>query len=165
MEPSERQPAILHAPVQRSGSGRLWRNWRLWAPFVPGAAYLAGLLFHVSLSSTASHLLELAVYVYFGILLAPSAWALFRANPGVWRTRVVRRVLAGGAISIAGICGLAIAFAITGQTIGTAQIVFLALAFGGMAFVLVATFIGLLDESKNVIERYRAEHSTPTPLS
>jgi len=127
--------------------------------------YLAILIFHVTLSSTISHLLGLVVYIYFGILLAPPLWALFRANPGMWRMRVVRRVLAGGAVSIAGICGLAIAFAILGQTIGPVQIILLVITFGGMAAVLVATFIGLLDESKDVIDRYRAERSAPLPLS
>lgn len=165
MEPSERQPTIQRASVRRSGSRRLWRNWRLWAPFVPGATYIAGMIYHVTLSSTAERLFDLAVYIYFGILLAPPLWALFRANPGVWRMRVVHRVLAGFIVSIAGMCGLAIAFVISGQTIGPAQIVLLVIAFGGMAFTLAATFIGLLDESRNVIDRYRAEHSASPLIS
>jgi hypothetical protein len=165
MEPNERQPALARASMRRSGSRRPWRNWRFWAPFVPSVFYIAGLIFQVRLSSTVSQLLGLMVYVYFGILLAPTARALFRANPGIWRTRVVRRVLAGGTVSISAMCGLVIAVAISGQTIGPVQIVLLVIAFGSMALVLVATFIGLLDASKDVVDCYRAEHSAPPPLS
>ena len=93
-----------------------------------------------------------------GVLLAPFFWSVIRAFPGVLRLRVVRRILAGTALSIVAILCLAITIAISGQSNGTAQVVLAAIVFVGFGVVFLAMFIGLLDASKDVIERHRSNH-------
>jgi hypothetical protein len=131
----------------------------MWAAFVPAALGLLGLIFNVHLSHTVSEIVNLATFAYFSVLLAPFLWSLFRANPGVLRLRVMRRVLIGFSVTIIGAVGLAIADGISDQHAGPVLLTLAVMAFGGIGFIFLALFIGLLDESKDVIERYRSQHT------
>jgi hypothetical protein len=131
----------------------------MWAMFVPAVLSALGLGFHIQLSGTVGEFASLAFCLYFGVLLAPPLWGLFRAYPGILRKRVIRRVLVGFAITIIGIIGLAITDGVLDQSAGFAFLVFVVMAFGGIGFISIALFIGLLDASKSVIERYQSEHA------
>lgn len=158
MQPGGQQPVASQRTAQPSRwarfRGRLW----MWAIFVPSVLSALGLGFHIQLSGAVGEFASLAVCAYFGALLAPPLWSLLRANPGVLHMRVIRRVLVGFAITIFGIIGLAITDGVLDQSAGLAFLVFVVMAFGGIGFILVAMFIGLLDASKSEIERYQAQH-------
>jgi hypothetical protein len=109
-------------------------------------------------NSVVGSLLHVAWYAFYSVLLAPVLWSVIQAFPSVLRLRVVRRILAGTALSIVAILCLAITTAISGQSKGTAQVVLAAIAFVGFGVVFLAMFVGLLDASKDVIERHRSGH-------
>lgn len=146
-----------------------WR-WRMYGglgvALLPAAIYLAGLIFQVQVNHVVGELLKLAAFVYFAVLLIPSAMALIRTNPqswrSVWRKRVIRRVLVGFAVTIAALLSLPITGFLAEQTQGAVQIILFAIMLGGIAFVLLASFLGLLDASKNDIERYLTRRRGPS---
>lgn len=137
----------------------LRRGWRLWAPLIPPVVYLSGLILHVTVNSVVGSLLNVAMYAFYGVLLAPFFWSVIRTFPSVFHLRVVRHILAGFALSMAATICLGITTAISGQSNGSAQVVLAAVAFVGFGLVFLAMFVGLLDASKSVIERYQSEHS------
>lgn len=138
--------------------GRMRRSWRGWVPLVPPVVYVIGLLLHVRLNSVLGSLVGVALYAFYGILLIPLAWSIIKAKPGIWRSRFIRQVFAGTAIIVVALIGLAVAFIISGRSSGIAQTILGVVAFTGFGVIFLAMCIGLLDASKNVIERYHVDH-------
>jgi hypothetical protein len=158
MEPVAPTPADQRPMTWHSRWKRLRRSWRSWVPFVPPVVYFVGLILHVRLNSVVGSLLNVACYAFYGILLAPHLLSAIRTKPSVFRLRIIRRIMPGAIISILAIVCLAITTAVSGQSSGAAQVILAVIVFAGFGIILLAMCIGLFDESKNVIERYRSEH-------
>lgn len=159
MQPVLPSPAVQGPRARLSRWERLRRSWRLLGSFIPPVALLSGLILHVRPNSAVGSLLNVAMYAFYAILLARPLWSTMKANPGVWRLRVVRRILAGTALSIAATICWAVTTAISGQRDGTAQVILVVTVFASYCFIFLALFVGLLDASKGVIARYQSEHS------
>ena len=158
MEPATPPPVDQRPMIWHSRWECLSRNWRSWVPFVPPVIYLVGLILHVRLNSVVGSLLNVACYAFYCVLLAPLLLNTMKAKPSVFRLRMMRRIMAGAILSIVAIMCLAITTAVSGQSDGAAQVTLGVIVFVGIGIIFLATCIGLLDASKNVIERYRSEH-------
>jgi membrane protease YdiL (CAAX protease family) len=115
---------------------------------------------HVRLDSTRKNIQDAAFAALFALLLLPSVaegWRFYRSNwKRMLRSWGVRMALAGVGLLLAGMAGVIVAQAVSGQREGVAQTAFgiVALA-GGSGLVVLSGIVGLIEASGASIERYQ----------
>ena len=131
--------------------------------FVPGSVLAVEWAARIRLDSTQKNIQDAAFAALFALLLLPSApgiWSFWRTN---WRQmlgyRGMRMLLAGVGLLLAGMVGVIVAQAVSGQREGVAQAVSgIAALAGGGGLVILSGIVGMIEASGASIERYRSDH-------
>lgn len=128
--------------------------------FVPGSVLAIEWAAHIRLDATQKNIQDAAFAAWFAPWLLPSApgiWRFYRSNwKRMLRSWGVRMLLAGVGVLLAGMVGVIVAQAVSGQREGAAQTAFgiVALA-GGLGLVVLSGIVGMIEASGASIERYQ----------
>jgi membrane protease YdiL (CAAX protease family) len=129
----------------------------------PGCVLAIEWAARIRLDVTQKFMQDAAFAALFASLLLPSVpgiWRFYRLN---WKRMLrywgVRMLLAGVGVLLAGMVGVIVAQAVSGQRVGAAQTAFgiVALAGGG-GLMILSGIVGMIEASGASIERYRSDH-------